>query len=531
MASGRRAFEGDTVTQVWRAVLSAPPATLPVSVALQAIIIRCLEKHPAARFQSMSEVKAALQGVMNSDSAQHVIDPRPSIAVLPFANMSADAENEHFSDGLAEEIINALARIHGLKVIARTSAFAFKGQNVDVRHIAATLGVTNVLEGSVRKAGNRIRVTAQLIVASDGSHLWSERFDRELTDVFAIQDEIADAISRALRSSLTHEPVPERKHTPPVSAYEAYLEARQLWGRLTFDAVTRAWTRLQRALEIDPEYAEAHAFAGRVIVTAAIFGARPATEAMPAARQAAERALAMDPQVAEAHVVLGLVNGLYDYKWQEAERCFVTALELQPSSAVFRHIYGMFCLAPLRRFDEAIAQHERALRDDPLNVVVRYGMCQVMAAAGRYDVAKRELQHVVEMDKNFAQAYFGLAFVAYREGRYTDAMTYVETSLSLPDGVSLTGIGLMAILHAQQGDEQKARQVMSMFPAHVRATGDAWFQLLRGNCDEAADSLRQAIGLRHPMIPLIVESSWPGVQALRESRHWPELRALMNLPA
>ena len=199
MLSGARAFGGDTAAEILSAVLRDDPPPLIAPDSLGHIVRRCLAKHPGQRFASMLELKAALQ----SQSALPSLDAKASIAVLPFENMSGDKENEYFSDGLAEEIINLLARIPDLKVIARTSAFAFKGKHEDVRKIALALGVTTVLEGSVRKAGDRIRVTAQLIAAADGSHLWSERYDRQLADVFTVQDEIATAITAALQVTLS----------------------------------------------------------------------------------------------------------------------------------------------------------------------------------------------------------------------------------------------------------------------------------------------------------------------------------------
>ena len=197
MLSGRRAFARNSSIETMAAIVRDEPAPLDAPSNVSAIVARCLRKLPADRFQTMSEVRAALE--------QAVIKPvekLPSIAVLPFANMSADKENEYFSDGLAEEILNLLAKIPGLKVIARTSSFAFRGKEQDITKIAEALRVQNILEGSVRSAGNRIRVTAQLIHAADGTHLWSERYDRDMTDVFAIQDEIGQAISEALKVRL-----------------------------------------------------------------------------------------------------------------------------------------------------------------------------------------------------------------------------------------------------------------------------------------------------------------------------------------
>src|SRR5512139_556960 len=205
MLSGKRAFSGDTPLVIGSALMKEEPPPLKASLSLERIVSLCLAKQTSARYQTISEVKKALEQVPAEKATQPANEPQPSIAVLPFVNMSGDKEQEYFSDGLAEEIINALTQIRGLKVIARTSAFAFKGKQEDITKIAEALGVANILEGSVRKAGNRIRVTAQLVTAADGSHLWSERYDRDLTDVFAIQDDISQAIAQKLRMRLAGE--------------------------------------------------------------------------------------------------------------------------------------------------------------------------------------------------------------------------------------------------------------------------------------------------------------------------------------
>jgi serine/threonine protein kinase len=223
LLSGRRAFRGENFISTMAAILHKEPAPLDVPPALQRIVKRCLAKLPSERYQTMAEIRTALESV--SRKSEEIL---PSVAVLPFANLSGDADDEYFSDGLAEEIINALTQISGLKVIARTSAFAFKGKNEDIRKIAQALGVTNVLEGSVRRAGSRLRVIAQLIHAVDGAHLWSQRYDRELTDVFGVQDEIAAAIVGTLRVKLTRRPAAARTHEPSLRAYEALLKARHL---------------------------------------------------------------------------------------------------------------------------------------------------------------------------------------------------------------------------------------------------------------------------------------------------------------
>jgi TolB-like protein len=246
MLTGSRAFEG------MAAVLRDDPKPPP---ALGGVVMRCLEKQPARRFQSMAELREALQQVTAKPA-----EKQPSIAVLPFANMSADKENEYFSDGLAEEILNLLAKIPGLKVIARTSSFAFRGKEQDITKIAEALGVSTILEGSVRRAGNRIRVTAQLIHAADGAHIWSERYDRELADVFAVQDEISAAIAGALQLKLSPQAAAKPRYTPKLPAYEAYLKARHYHWKFTPEAMERAKVFYEQAIALDPQFALARPF-------------------------------------------------------------------------------------------------------------------------------------------------------------------------------------------------------------------------------------------------------------------------------
>ena len=272
LLSGERAFAGESSADVLSAMLRDTPRPLAASP-LSRIASRCLEKDPSHRYQTMAEVRAALEDVTRAQP-----EAEPSIAVLPFENLSADKDNEYFGDGLAEEIINALTRIPGLKVIARTSAFAFKGKHEDIRRIASALGVATVLEGSIRKSGSRIRVTAQLITAADGSHLWSERYDRELADVFAVQDEIAAAITGALHVKLS----PRRRHTPSLPAYEQYLKALFYAQRWTPDSLAIAKECFEQAIALDPLFALAHAELGHLFHRYAIYGLMPPRDGTPA---------------------------------------------------------------------------------------------------------------------------------------------------------------------------------------------------------------------------------------------------------
>ncbi len=353
MVTGRRAFDGDSLARVLSSVLRDEPPAPGGPAAVAEAIRRCLKKRPEDRVASMVDVHAALDAAAQSPSTAQ---EQPSIAVLPFANMSADPDQEYFSDGLAEEIINALAQVRGLKVIARTSAFAFKGQNTDVRRIAETLGGATVLEGSVRKAGHRIRVTAQLITARDGSHLGSQRYDRDLEDIFAVQDEIAVAIADALKVTLASDHRGPQKHQPSVPAYEAFLRYRHhQWG-FTPESLQKSHEWLEEAIRLDPLFAPPYVGLADFSLASAMVGAIPGQEAMPHARQLVRRVLELDPELPEGHGVLGVVAALHDLDWPEATRRFERAMAQEPVHWHLRLWYLAFYLLPLGRSEEAVRQ-------------------------------------------------------------------------------------------------------------------------------------------------------------------------------
>ena len=305
----------------------------------------------------------------------------PSIAVLPFANLSADPENEYFGDGLAEEIINLLVQTPGLKVIARTSAFAFKGKQEDIRRIAEILDVAHVLEGSVRKAGNRIRVTAQLISARDGSHLWSKRYDRELADVFAIQDEIAQAIAVNLHLTFGGETASRRRPTQSLPAYEALLRAHYYaFAKADFG---RSLASLEEAIAMDSEFALAHSSLGTLFLMRLTAQAMPAHDAAPLARRHAQRALEIDASLPEAHSTLGSIAAMYDYDWAEADRRFRLAFAQRIPSLDVRLARANFYLAHAARGREAVADMEQAVAEDPLSWGAGWALAVAYRSVGR----------------------------------------------------------------------------------------------------------------------------------------------------
>ena len=527
MLSGRRAFEGDSAIAILAAILNKEPAPLDagVSTDLRDIVTRCLRKSPADRFQSALELGAALE----SASTAKAPEAQPSIAVLPFASMSRDEDNEYFSDGLAEEIINVLAHIPGLKVIARTSAFAFRGKEQDIRKIAEALGVRTILEGSVRRAGNRIRVTAQLISAEDGSHLWSERYDREMADVFALEDEIAAAIAAALRIKLAVQPATARQYTPNLASYEALLRAWHHHAKYTPESMTRARECLEQATALDPGYTAAHSALGNYFTTLAVLGMRPAHEATPLARAALQKALAIDPSLPDALAVLGWIAAVYDYDWKEAERLFRLAMASNPVSPKVYWSSGHYLLS-IGQSKEAIGEIERALESDPLNVAYRRSLAFCLLGAGREVDAAKEARRILELYESEYWAYLLLSIIHAQQGELEEALQTARTAYTLAPWYSVVVASFAAML-MRTGETRGAETVLQKLgdgQAYGAPLGFVNYYLLCSEIDLAADWAEKAIGQRDPV--LLSYLRFPYAKELLRSSRWPALAKRMNLP-
>ncbi len=366
------------------------------------------------------------------------------IAVLPFVNMSADAENEYFGDGLAEELINALAQIEGLRVVARTSAFQFKGQTLDVREIGQRLNAEIILEGSVRKAGNQLRITAQLIDVADGYHIWSERYARELADVFAIQDAITEEISGALKVELATNTKRQlaKRHTETVEAYNLYLRGRFYWNKRTSDGFTKAVAAFERALEIDPHYAMPQAGLADCHAMTGIYGLLRGRDAMPKARAAALRALEINDTLPGPYCALGLVSAIHDYDWQAAERHFQRALALDPDDAAAHAWRAWFVLIPTGQLEEAETEARHALALDPVNPAIDVTLGFVYHMQRRDDEAVKAYEGVVELDPDHpaANLWLGEAYVAL--GRYDEAAAAYQRLETLPRAIAGRALAL-----------------------------------------------------------------------------------------
>jgi len=518
--SGRRAFRGDTPFATITAVVNDEPPPLKASAALERIVSRCLSKQPRDRFQAMSDVTAALEqiGVKPTDRG-------PSIAVLPFANMSRDADDDYFSDGLAEELINLLAHVPNLKVTARTSSFAFRGKEQDIRRIAETLGVSTVLEGSVRRAGRRIRVTAQLISAENGYHLWSERYDRELTDVFAIQDEIAQAIVGALQLTLVSKPV---RHTPAFPAYEALLKARHHSRTYLAEAHARAKEYCEQAIALDPEYAAPHALLGFNYLYASTHIGRPMKEVAPLIRREARLALELDPFETDPHYLLGSIAAVHDYDWPEAAREFQLAMASASVPAETHWGYASLYLQPFGRFEESTVQMRRAVEQDPLNVNFRGVLMAHLLCAARYDEALEEGPKALDISQNEIHPHLALGEVYLALGRNAEAVASAERAHRNFPQQSM-GTGLLAACLVRLGEQDRADALLrEMGDSPTPIWGRAWYHLLCSEIDAAADWYEKMIEARELFAPVFANS--PYTKELRASPHWARLARMMNLP-
>ena len=497
----------------------APPA-------LARIVQRCLAADPRERFQTMAEVRAVLEHAsteLTSAPSGH----KPSIAVLPFANMSADKENEYFGDGLAEEVINALAQVPGLQVAGRTSSFLFRGKDIELAEVGRRLNVEHLLEGSVRRAGNRVRVTAQLIKVADGFHLWSERYDREWTDIFAIQDEITHAIASALRIRLSVDSSTSRRHTPNLRAYEAYLKARELWSRAFPGSFEQTKALLEHAITLDPQFALPYSLLGGCYTMLANLGFKPAHEMMPLARAAEEKALRVDPALPEAHALLGVCAGGFGHDWIGAEREWRLAMAREPISRDVRFWYGNHYLLPIGRVAEAVDTMARALEEDPLNLLYRHLYARGLRHLGRLDEAEAELRGILDVDANFPWALETLGAVCAQQGNSEEALALTERAHVVTPW-SYTVMGQLAALLERAGDRKRADALLETLgtgEAYGASTGLAIFHAMRGDSEQAAEWAARGIAQR--FLPLV----YMVAPLLRSQRQWPALARLLNLPA
>ena len=522
LLSGHRAFGGTSTAAVLSAVLRDDPRPFQAPAGLERIVRRCLQKPREKRFQTMSELRGALEDAA-TERASKADERQPSIAVLPFDNMSADKTNEYFSDGLAEEIIHALANVPGVKVAGRTSSFSFRGKDVEFGEIGRKLNVEHILEGSVRQAGNRVRVTAQLIKVADGFHLWSERYDREMTDIFAIQDEITHAIATALRMKLSGEPISPRPYTPNLRAYEAYLKSRDYFFKPTPDSLERVKESLERAIALDPMFALSYSMLGVYYTMQANLGIRPSREFVPLARAAELEALRVDPTLPEALAILGVCHSM-DHAWVEAESQWRLAMTYAPDSRDIRFWYGNHHLLHIGHIAEAVEAMTWGIELDPLNLMYRHHLAVGLRHAGRVDEAEAELRKVLEVDENFHLAVSTLGAVCAQQGRFDEALVLTERAYTLTPWVSPT-VGQLAALLVRAGATSRADALIQKLRRGEvcgAPAGLAVFHAMREEFDRAVEYAERAIDERYPLVVRTLRPLMPS--------RWPALARKMNLP-
>lgn len=531
MLAGARAFRGDSWISTIAAILHTEPRPLrdlrpEVPCGVAQCVARCLQKDPANRFQSMSEVRRALDEA-RSASTSSVAQDIQSIAILPFVNLTGDKENEYFGDGLAEEILNALAKVPNLKVIARTSAFAFRGEELELPAIAERLRVRTILKGSVRRAGNRIRIATQLINVADESQLWSERFDREMTDIFAIQDEISLAIANALQVNLG---MPQRR-AGNIEAFQSYLQGLYWYQRYTAESLTKAKDSFQQALAQDPGYAAAHAGLAVFYYGEGALSIRRMTEMAPLAQSAAEKALAIDATLREAHSVLGLLAGTVQYDWKLAERHFQSAMAVDPVPPLVRVRYALYFLTPQKRFEEVVEQYKRALETDPLSMMVHFGLSFALYCQGQFDSAIAHAEKAVNLYPDYWLVHFAMGLALLQKGELERSISSLEKSVNLSPSFTL-GAGFLAAAYVKAGDSSKAGKLMEQVTersakSYVSPSCFAIYHAALGQSDRMFGFIEAALTDRDPYITRL--NSEPSFEPFHSDPRYRDLLLRMNL--
>lgn len=384
----------------------------------------------------------------------------PSIAVLPFANLSADKEQEYFCDGMTEELITALSALQGLRVAAHSSSFQFKGQALDIRKVGEQLNVETVLEGSVRKLGERLRVAAQLVNVSDGYHLWSERYDRRLDDVFEVQDEIARSILEKLKVKLIGEPEAPlfKRGTANMEAYQLYLQGRYYFARRFKGGLGEAVDCFSRAVAIDPDFAPAWAGLGESYGVMSWYAYGPLRELHPKAMETARRALTLDERLAEAHHALAAAHMFLEWNWTVIEREFMRALALNPNAA-FMHMMYALGLATMGLDDDAVREAECGTAIDPLSAIFAYVCGLTYYLLRRLPRAIEELQKAVALDPYFVPGWWGLAVACTASARHEEAIAAAERAVTLSERAVFC-VGFQGLVLGNAGRMTEARRLL-----------------------------------------------------------------------
>jgi TolB-like protein/Flp pilus assembly protein TadD len=547
MAAGDLPFHGRSMAELCGAILKDPPTPLPERVhpGLRAIVQRCLAKEPSQRYKLVSEVQAALQALQPGSGsvagharrpwarwiaygagvaataaavllATHVIRWPPSgtsiqsLAVLPLANLSGDPQQEYFADGLTDELIADLASIKSLKVISRTSAMRYKGASKPLPEIARELGVDGIVEGSVLRSNDRVRIKVQLIDAASDRHLWTQSYDREMRDVLEIEGRVGRYAAGMCDAPLGPRVQVHVSLPAPVNpeAYEAYLRGRYYWNKRTRDGLLQALDNFERAARIDSGYAVAYAGLADTYLLLPLYAGASPQESYPRARAAALRALKIDEGLAEAHASLGRVKLFYDWDWTGAETEFKRAIELKPSLSTAHHWYSI-CLRDVGRVDEALAEAKRALELDPLSLIINTNLGDTFFYAGQFDQAIAQHRKTLLLDAGFPSAHLYLGRALEQKGMLLDAAAEFRTAWTLL-GKGSYALGDLARANALAGKKADARNLLNQLSELSRRGASlgvdiALVQLALGERDRAFENLEMAYKERSGLNDLKVD--------------------------
>ena len=498
MASGQMPFKGATMIELGSSILRNSPLPLPEHVpeSLSRITYRCLRKEMGQRYQHVGEIKAALEAIEENADRR---SPRPptgeraqlpairSVAVLPLENLSGAADQEYFADGLTESLITALAKVPGLRVISRTSIMQYKHAQKTLPQIARELSVDAIVEGSVRRDGDRVRITAELIEARTDQHLWTESYDRDLRDILSLQSQVAAAIANEIRAKLspsimgTASPSSRSALDPSLLetanpsaaagkpsasinplAYDLYLRGRHFWNnRVTDEDFRKAVEHYQRALEIDPQSALTYAGLAHcsLLMGTGEYGLRAPSEMMEKARVAALKALSIDDSIAEAHLSLAMVKFRFDWDWEGAEKEFQRALELDHGYSAAHYWYSVY-LAVLARFDDAFVEAKMARHLSPFSPLMHFSLGLLLYASSQNEEAIEQLRDTVAMDAKFPLSHLVLGLTFGRKGRFDEAIAEFKQALTIA-GVSPLWSGFLGQVYASAGKTEDAVQILN----------------------------------------------------------------------